>query len=1745
MILVRRLAAGLPLFALLVVLVFLFGQEDSSRPFPQSQQESPPHPKRTREANAIFSKAPQAFGDWMQAHRAAPDSSDLELGRRLARERRAVLKELVRIDPARALALAIGPKEREDLPPDVRDLLETPVSTAAEFERVVSCDTGRFSGPQGTSSEECFVSFDGQRYRAFTHGRRVGLLTKNRISILGIAIDEVVAVSDDPVRFLPDEDGPAVEAFGEIHQFETEEEAAHFVAMVVADEEAAGPGGVEDAAESAWTEGDKRILYLRVRFADDDPTYEPVSLATAQSHQDDVAEHYRIASSGRLNVTTVFPDMITLSQNKEAYVGDALGTMMNEARDLAITMGQAQGEDWDYRNFDFYTIISDRGIGSYAGIAQVGGPKSHHQRGYTSLRTAGHEFGHNLGLSHAYFNYTRDLSPRGQTPTNGLGRVEYGHRFSVMSAQSGSDFDNPLIPHFTVHEKWRLDWITDSEMVDITTGNQSGTYRLYQNDAEGATGVRALRIPSGGSFSKYWLSYRTAWKRPNRELDNDFLLNGVLFNWTGSGGGTSTLLDMTPYSNPGTPTGTSWTQDNSDKWDAPLLIGRTYTDPESRVSVTPMARGGSAPNEYLDVHVHLNLGTEEELLGEGAACRAIIPTAGTATGTSWTELSFDDNSWNYAGPLGVGYDTGSDYQPYFGVDVLAMRSVTESCYLRVPFTLDPGLDPATLTSLRLAMRYDDGFIAYLNGVKIAEANAPANPQWNSGATQTNSDSNAVVYEDFDASAGLFALVPGPNVLAIHGLNRGTTSSDFLMQPVLTAVTSGQPNEPPIVSLEADTLFAAVNQDVTLTATANDPEGDVLTYAWDFDTGSTFAPEGLNSPVAVRKWSAPGQYVVTVTCSDRKGGIARQRLLIKVGDPPNNGMIRGRVLQGGQPVEGAHIFIEGTDKQARSLSDGSYLIAGLSSSSPVTVGAMFDGEIFQPSAPLPILPAPNPAEVDFLAYGNARPGSPDRVLTLSPGSVTTQAGIPVALQAHLWDNTLTGETLVPFGSVWNYLDTGVPPDNTWTALAFDDSGWLSGPAELGYGDTQTTVVGFGNDPANKHLTTWFRQTFSVTGADGISRLKLSLKRDDGIRVFLNGSEVARDNLPTGSVNAGTPALNDVSSSTEDLLLTYPVDPGLLLEGDNVLAAEVHLEDGDSGDLSFDLELTAARNLAPVIPSWSVTPAGAGVSPEGVFTASQPGSYTVTATSDVLSAELNILVNSDGEIGIAASDAFLWENGSPGSFRITRSGSSLEAITVPLLIAGNATNGSDFASLPDSVFLDTGVTEVELALTPIDDVSTEGKESVLVSLDAAGLFATLSPANAAITLLDDENPVEGQPDAGEDGTAFVQSTYHLGGSLSGVEVFVTTGDHWRYHDLGVVLPELWRGAGFDDASWSQGIAKFGYGDNNETTTIDFGGNGSDKHLTTYFRRRFHLDDPATYGDLTASLLVDDGAVIYLNGTEVRRINMPTGTINFSTRASGAVGGSDETTYFPWPLDPATLVAGENIIAVEVHQNSPSSSDLAFDLALEGSRLDPVSPGTLLWSQRAGPGTAAFESPSDPAGTVTFDQSGTYVLRLTDLDSGRFDEVSILVQERPGYQQWITGYPVTDQDPLFDSDFDGFPNLLEFALGGDPTVAGDAKGPTLTDDPLGGGDLIFRYRRLRELNSGDATGTTGDGYQIYGITYTVQVTDSLGPWNPASSAMTIQMEGPPVDQGNGTELVSLRLTPPPGDHPHWFVRLKVTGE
>ncbi len=165
-----------------------------------------------------------------------------------------------------------------------------------------------------------------------------------------------------------------------------------------------------------------------------------------------------------------------------------------------------------------------------------------------------------------------------------------------------------------------------------------------------------------------------------------------------------------------------------------------------------------------------------------------------------------------------------------------------------------------------------------------------------------------------------------------------------------------------------------------------------------------------------------------------------------------------------------------------------------------------------------------------------------------------------------------ETLVPRGATWRFLDDGSDQGTAWRAPDFDDSEWSSGEAELGYGDDdEATTVGYGEDEDNKHATTYFRTTFQVLSAASFTSLNVVMRYDDAAAVYLNGSEVIRTaNL---SANAAYDTYADDDVDDEDRYEVFEIEASMLVDGANVLAVEVHQGDGESSDISFDLELMA--------------------------------------------------------------------------------------------------------------------------------------------------------------------------------------------------------------------------------------------------------------------------------------------------------------------------------------------------------------------------------------------------------------------------------------------------------------------------------------------------------------------------------------------------------------------------------------------
>ena len=180
-------------------------------------------------------------------------------------------------------------------------------------------------------------------------------------------------------------------------------------------------------------------------------------------------------------------------------------------------------------------------------------------------------------------------------------------------------------------------------------------------------------------------------------------------------------------------------------------------------------------------------------------------------------------------------------------------------------------------------------------------------------------------------------------------------------------------------------------------------------------------------------------------------------------------------------------------------------------------------------------------------------------------------------------TVTDE-LISKESVWKYLDDGSDQGTDWRLPDFDDSSWEQGRAELGYGDgskgAEGTILSYGSVGSDKHETTYFRRTFKVSEVAEIIDIRLGLRRDDGAVVYLNGKEIWRSAMPEGEILFDTLANEGAGGSEESTFyLNEDVSPQLLLEGENIIAVEVHQVARTSSDISFDFEFIVTRPSDP--------------------------------------------------------------------------------------------------------------------------------------------------------------------------------------------------------------------------------------------------------------------------------------------------------------------------------------------------------------------------------------------------------------------------------------------------------------------------------------------------------------------------------------------------------------------------------------
>jgi hypothetical protein len=587
----------------------------------------------TSSAVPAFSKFRRWAGEYIAT---PPERRDrlLREGLKAADQRRAALAALMVRDPRAALAAAVPAALIARLPPALRALLERRVAGYGVL-HVAGAMPPRGKTKAGDAVIR-LVRMNDAVYRAHTYGD-AHMYALDDAPLHGIALGHLLALHESPVRLLePDErslgagfdGGVAAQVGDELHRLGSLRDALALEQALLRDpqfgrrelREQRTPripvGKPRNAAmdrerlkgaihalhgeevggatfDATRTTGAHRVLLVRIDFPD--APGEPLSFADADRLLNVAGREYfdecsqnRFQLSGE--VAQYVYRMPRTAQHYATSAGETGLDLMVAHLPQAIAVGappapsHPAGPRYFQHDYDagqlagtYWTLIiafrSLAGIeGSHltrGGWADIGGRLSW-LNGQFDQAIISHELGHNLGLRHANRWNAQD-----NTVVGAGGSDEYGDPFDAMgSGGNGTHY------HYNPWYKHLLHWLPASDVHTVTT---DGTHRVFRFDHRDSAGARALRIPRGDGRS-YWVGLRQGF------ADSASVFNGAYVVWSRDAGPASSLmLDMTPV--------TEFAADGG------LPVGRTFVDPVHHLEISVLAKGGSAPQEYLDVRV--------------------------------------------------------------------------------------------------------------------------------------------------------------------------------------------------------------------------------------------------------------------------------------------------------------------------------------------------------------------------------------------------------------------------------------------------------------------------------------------------------------------------------------------------------------------------------------------------------------------------------------------------------------------------------------------------------------------------------------------------------------------------------------------------------------------------------------------------------------------------------------------------------------------------------------------------------------------------------------------------------------------------------------------------------------------------------------------------------------------------------------------------------------------------------------
>jgi protocatechuate 3,4-dioxygenase beta subunit len=1364
--------------------------------------------------------AARAFREWAGDYFAAAPEERAALearGAELAREHTRAIAELIRRDPRAAIEAAVPMVIRQDLPAAIVALLEERVSLKAALNVYGNVPLpGAEASPDFQPYTRAVTTGDGKYWNAYVYGRRAGQRTLSLASLNGIAVGADMAIAESPVRRLEIGERPnaagrevieacpvsgratpverttqgALPAVTEatpayetperivyvcsgghiervIEKLTEEEYRAHWESLGVYLEAGAGTGSGTapvGAIPGSWTTGHRTFLYIRATFPDH--LVDPQSEAECHDMLRQMADYVTQTSYGRCYFTYAVAPLVVLPYPESWYVarqaspggGDTL--LQGHARTIAKAMG------FDYLSYDLDAVRWAGVVGSYGGSASVGGRGMRMKT--SSAGTFIHELGHNLGVWHA--NFWRTTPPSVIGPGNNL---EYGNIFDVMG-NSGS------VGQFTAHFKNILNWLPPETHWNVT---HSGVYRLHQFDYAVADPAfrYALRI-SKDAERQYWAEFR------QRHTSNIGFMNGLMLTWDGWGqggiggsGGSppdgsnrgAQLLDMTPGS---FGNGITDTRNDSALW-----LGRTYSDPDANIHITPIAKNTNSTPPSMDVMVTVGPvpGNQPPTLAVTASTNA----AGTGVAITLTATASDPDgdALAYAWVFGDGtYSTNNS--------AVQTKSWSAAGHYQVLCTASDMKGKRTTRAVLITIGSPATFMVSgnitgpdeqpLEGVYVANyAPSSSTSHPNSSTfrgTWTDSDGNYILT---GLAAGTYSITPTlyPNVFTPSTFSNpvtvgpSTTNKNFtsallptVTLTVLNAVAhegpapgtglvrierSGSTNAPLDVQIfNTSTGTAIRNSDYTLTPapTASTNGGGNGAYLYRIPAGAS----NLDITVTpINDSTAEGtEYAVLDFANTSAGyllaGPATAVVEIIDDENPTLPVVKLLALDGVASESGPDAATLRLERVGNTTTNLSVTLAFSGTASNGTDYVLTNVIVI-------------PAGTNVAAF------------TLTPIDDTTQEGTETAII------TLATSSAYARDALWN-SQTNLIHDNdlpTVTVTATDATASET-PGDIGV----FTLTRTGGDPSQPLTVDYALAGRAVHGADyrrlegraiipaGVLTTRVEIHPlddavDEGTQDVILLLRSATTYIVGGS---GTATVNITDNDASQIYLKLTTSAGIEPASGSSTAVAFQIIRPASGSaitVNYAISGTAASSVDFTALPGSIAFASGDTSKtinvaaladsefedaETVTLTLLPGAgYTVMA-SQPDSATGFILDGDQPTVDVSVADTVTTLT-TPGSetsmgtalrFVIARQTATTNDLVVNYTMAGTATEGVDYTGTTGSVTIPANTTTNYVTITPVNDTIPEGVETIIMNLTPAPGTYSLRTASATMLLADND-------------------------------------------------------------------------------------------------------------------------------------------------------------------------------------------------------------------------------------------------------------------------------------------------------------------------------------------------------------------------------------------------------------------------